>query len=492
MLSLPLFTTTDDFWQHYYPSIFDHHDLPPAESYESRDRQQSGMSRAELSRLSSRPYSLRVADPSDFAHVWETSLIPRLTKTFQQHCTSDYAVDLHGFPELSSDSVPRVIYVTLPDNTAEDVAHQLEQTIRSEVARAVPSRFSPLYLRFRKGSLQRSTQPSSNTASRGWWGEEKGERDHVCPPKNASYQATPVMGMSIGPAHVCVAASLGGFVRVGSELYAMSAFHAFESSLQTCHLRVCHPAEPDLPGIVSEDPRVRSYSIGNLAMWAPQGTLRPSMTFQGTNLPGDSTMVEMDWCLIGPIPKGMNFVPVPSFHMNRVIAVQTTAAVEGNTEVYAMARTSGYSLGFTSDTPGLLSYSGRLQREWTVRQYSPFKRPKESLVSAPWQTLKQWVTSGIGVPGDSGAWLVRRSDNALIGFIWGRNHDCGNPLERVRLTYFTPMIDILADIKQNHTTEEEVALPAYSTRDLGRVPEMRPPREAVQRDMSQDPCKKAI
>lgn len=57
---------------------------------------------------------------------------------------------------------------------------------------------------------------------------------------------------------------------------------------------------------------------------------------------------------------------------------------------------------------------------------------------------------------------MRRSDNAVIGLIWGRNHDYGDPLERVRLTYFTPMVDILKDVRENvssQVAEETVLFP---------------------------------
>jgi hypothetical protein len=96
------------------------------------------------------------------------------------------------------------------------------------------------------------------------------------------------------------------------------------------------------------------------------------------------------------------------------------------------------------------------------------------------------VTSGIGVPGDSGAWLMRRSDNGLVGLIWGRNHDSGDPQKRIRLTYFTPMVDILAEIKEKHTNGEEVALPVYQEQPTREV-EVRRQREAVPIDLSYEP-----
>ncbi|KXX76062.1 hypothetical protein MMYC01_204979 [Madurella mycetomatis] len=527
-------SASNSMWQHCCPDLLKHHECSPARGPQHQQPTSSPTTsgttpQAELARLSSRPYSLRTADPSDFASVWEASIVPLLTELLQQwHCNGDFTADVHNFPEVSGESVPRVIYITLAaGNTPGDAASsRLEHTVRAELARAVPERFSPLHVEFGRGGPQRS----NHSASR-WWGEkDKGELDGICKPKNVAYHATPVIGMSIGPARVRdAAASLGGFVQVGSQLYAMSAFHAFEDSIETCHLQVDHPAKPDLPMIVPPGPGARPYSIGNLASWSRRGKLRPSLTFQGTNFSEESTMVEMDWCLIGPVAEGKNFVSVPSFRMDCVVAVQDTAVVEGNTEVYAMARTSGYSLGFTSDVPGLQKISGHVRREWyvtsaptlhftpvykdclptqslcsgsasrdslkgstwltlldrTVRQYSPFKHPEDGRASAPWQTLKQWVTSGIGVAGDSGSWLIRRSDNALMGLIWGRNHDSGNPKERVRLAYFTPMADILADVREVYM--EEATLPTYSARDLVRAVGSRHPREAVGYDMFQAP-----
>ncbi|KAK4200578.1 hypothetical protein QBC40DRAFT_173528 [Triangularia verruculosa] len=462
--TFPAFNASNELWSSY-PRPIEQNDWVrriTGEQAPTRAGQSSSTSQEELTRLSSRPYSLRARDDNDFASVWESTVIPALTNLLQQYCDSDFAVDVHNFPELSTDAVPRVIYITLSDY----VDPSFEETIRNELAVAVPSRFNPIYLKFRRGGPQRSGM---------WWGQSKEQTDYICEPRNITYRPNPIIGISIGPVQVSDAASLGGFVKIGSELYAMSAAHAFEEAVKDGHSRVKHPANPDFPLIRPSDPRAKQYFIGTVAMKTPSGTLRPSLTFQNTDFAPELTKVEMDWCLIGPVANGKNVISVPSFQMDQCVAVEQTAAVEGNTEVYAMARTSGYSLGFVSDVPGLQRIDKSLRREWTVRQYSPFKHPKDSRTSAPWQTVKQWVTSGIGVPGDSGAWLMRRKDNAVIGLIWGRNHDYGDPLERIRLTYFTPMVDILKD----------VSLPAYSARELARASEHQ--RNAVQLDASRDP-----
>jgi hypothetical protein len=112
-----------------------------------------GTSHSELTRLSTREYALRAADPSDFASAWEHSILPLLTDVIKKHCTGDFAVDVHNFPERSSEAVPRVIYVTLPADMNTAV---LEPAVKDELERVVPERFGPVYLKFRKGDLLRS------------------------------------------------------------------------------------------------------------------------------------------------------------------------------------------------------------------------------------------------------------------------------------------------------------------------------------------------
>ena len=151
----------------------------------------------------------------------------------------------HNFPELSSSAVPRVIYITLSGSSpvTTDTA-SLEATIRAELTQAIPARFNPVYLKFRRSA---ASGPLLQRAH--WWGRHDGELDRVCEPKNVAFKPTPVMGMSIGPEQIRDAASLGGFVMVGGQLYAMSAlrmllsvsdfvYSPFWSPLSSCFLFV--------------------------------------------------------------------------------------------------------------------------------------------------------------------------------------------------------------------------------------------------------------
>lgn len=405
-----------------------------------------GQTRAEIERLSARPYSVRVSDPEDFARVWEMTVVPIIIDILQGHYDGDFSVDVHNFPELSSDSVPRVIFITLPIVASGD----LQDRIREELARKVPPRFRRTHLKFRQGEVVRSN----------WWGTDKENLDPVCEPKNNGFQAVPTLGMSVGPRCSSVAGSLGGFIKLGDDLYGMSCRHVFEEAVMDGDMRVVHPAQGDRQLNQTKD-------MGRLILYSRPASTRESLTFQGTGV-SKQNQVEMDWCLFGPVPEGKNFLSVPSFDMDRLAAIETSAMIEGNTEVYALGRTSGYSLGFTSDMPGILKMEGVIRREWTVRQYSPSNWDAATHMDPSWQSVKHWVTSGIGMPGDSGAWLMRRSDNAVLALIWARNHNHGSPVERVRLTYVTPMVDILQDIKARGY--DDVSLPRYSPADVRYSP----------------------
>jgi hypothetical protein len=69
--------------------------------------------------------------------VWETLLVPLLGDLLKKHCTGDFGIDVHGFPEASTETVARVIYITLDGDTTT-----LEQTICAELAIIIPESFS--------------------------------------------------------------------------------------------------------------------------------------------------------------------------------------------------------------------------------------------------------------------------------------------------------------------------------------------------------------
>jgi hypothetical protein len=157
---------------------------------------------------------------------------------------------------------------------------------------------------------------------------------------------------------------------------------------------------------------------------------------------------------IGPATDGKNIVSIPSFEIKECVCVQNEMVVRGNTEVYSLAGTSGYSLGFISDVPGLQRINGELRREWTVRE------------RAPSRGFGDCRRRRIGAPGDAGAWLIRRSDNAVMGLIWGRNCDNGDFTAGTRWTYFTPIVDVLEDLRDGGELFFSILYPPYPAESL--------------------------
>ncbi|KAF3354735.1 hypothetical protein VdG1_07221 [Verticillium dahliae VDG1] len=196
----------------------------------------------------------------------------------------------------------------------------------------------------------------------------------------------------------------------------------------------------------------------------------------------------MDWAVIEIQGPGQNVIPTPSFaHASEGHVVTDFAEVSGTTEVYGVGRTSGYSLAYTSDVPGLQYFNGGYHREWTVRQHALNTVAAQQLSEGGLETLcpdldqmkstEEWITGGVGVPGDSGAWLMTRDGDRVIGHVWARSTSYG-PINNQRLTYFTPFVDLKADIEDKFKrsleprvfAHIEITAAAESTLDQGDHP----------------------
>ena len=112
--------------------------------------------------------------------------------------------------------------------------------------------------------------------------------------------------------------------------------------------------------------------------------------------------------------------------------------------VFSVGCTSGHQYGLVNGT------KTRLLLRCQDGQYR--KSDEHSVVQSKEysdsDTEMCWITSGIGVSGDSGAWILDRLTNNVIGQLWGR--DCKKTnlgSSRSIITYFTPMQDIFEDIK---------------------------------------------
>jgi len=150
----------------------------------------------------------------------------------------------------------------------------------------------------------------------------------------------------------------------------------------------------------------------------------------------DSYMVEMDWALYRPLPSRIGFnSDQKTFRFWR-----TWNEVIPGAEVYSVGRTSGYQKGMINSSMSYVDFGDHATREWAV-------------IKLPSTEDEAWVESGIGVDGDSGAWIIDYNTNRLYGMLWGRHGEGAETL-----TYFTPIVEIIADIKEK-MGDVEICLP---------------------------------
>jgi hypothetical protein len=142
----------------------------------------------------------------------------------------------------------------------------------------------------------------------------------------------------------------------------------------------------------------------------------------------------MDWaiCKIEGHRVGDNITPCQT-HVCR----KTSHVIPGG-RVFAVGRTSGLQDGIINGClTNLRFWDGdsvsRESDEWSI--IKPESMPDE-----------KWATAGMGVSGDSGAWVLEAGTDNVVGQLWGRDfQEEGNSFGQI-ITYFTPILDILDDI----------------------------------------------
>ncbi|KAG4427243.1 hypothetical protein IFR05_017274 [Cadophora sp. M221] len=177
--------------------------------------------------------------------------------------------------------------------------------------------------------------------------------------------------------------------------------------------------------------RVHACSFGNLFM---------SSGFRNRPSQDGGSNVEMDWaiCEVDRDRLGCNTTPCGMYKCQEISAVTPGALV------FSIGRTSGHQYGSVNGTKTRLLLrckDGHYRKsdEYSVVQLGRTSNPDSEMY---------WIRNGIGVPGDSGAWILDQGTNNVIGQLWGR--DCkkvGIDSNRSIITYFTPIRDIFEDIK---------------------------------------------
>ncbi|KAI9707280.1 MAG: hypothetical protein M1836_000240 [Candelina mexicana] len=381
----------------------------------------------------------RLIDKKVFLSVWLGQVLPHLDKTLPAILGSSFTVDL--FRDRSSNCGPsRAIHVTSPCHKPPD----MQEKIRNGITEVLPEFIKhDVHVLFFDGAVERLCHVR---------GVDEECPDMICEPQWTRYLKRPSMGASIGSNGGPDTATLGGYLMINEEYHILTVHHLFEEEKEPGEGRIRAKlidtmlTQPSGPDMKTQCTTEHAY-LGRYINSSGYGQRH------STSLP-----MEMDWalCSVRNSRVGLNvvperdevqsnadpsasaenpYLPAPAYLPNRFSDQPCRIICDelSDIPVHCMARTSGYQIGLTSEGPSLVNYSnGRPSTyEWVVMRDNDF------------QTDSQWVSRGVGLSGDSGAWILRREDNAVCGMVWGRSKPYG-PDERK--AYFTPMSEIFGDI----------------------------------------------
>ncbi|KAI1799416.1 hypothetical protein F4811DRAFT_105802 [Daldinia bambusicola] len=286
--------------------------------------------------------------------------------------------------------------------------------------------------------------------------------DEVCRPRNPFFYTIPCMGDSIGATSEDgdeVTATLGPCMAVGGGTFWLVNFHPFiEASKGTQPIPIEHPSPADRARCLdqSHEPLNNinlNFLIGNLT--ATSGfdlkTTRVSHDPYWEECDMEPPLVVTDWALVSTKYQQANILrKFPTANQKQETPITSMSSVVSGTTVYSTGRTSGFQRGQVCDIPayvdGIGNGTGKASREWYVEEPDPY------------DDEEAWIRGGIGVEGDSGAVIIDSETNAMIGQLWGRNKYYG---PGPRHTFFTPIYDILDDIRERCGEERRPQLPVY-------------------------------
>lgn len=399
---------------------------------------------------------------------WHGSILPSITSRpaeFEGLSTA------HLFRQgpTEQDSVPTIL-VSVSDNASELLLRERISSLVEEPLRQT------LRISFETSTLRRTALD---------------QLPPICKPRNTSFKKHPDSGVSIGiEGKTDCTATLGGFLEVDGRLLLLTVDHLIPDDLPDKGLiLLTHPSEQEC---VQTAPWVNVQLCLNPmqnccapchALWrehrgqanlhthvditqssctlranlqrakAELGRLYPNRILgamvsrskmRSRQARGDRHQVEMDWALFGTDcwPHPLN-LPVEE-HAKKLKFSDVTPAAR----VKASARTSGDQIGIINTAMSVTRHGRRFTREWCVCR-------------DPASPIQDWIEGGIGVDGDSGAWIVDRENGNLYGMAWGRDRIATDPI-----TLFTPIGDIVADIKEMMGADE-VTLPESQEVPMG-------------------------
>lgn len=380
-----------------------------------------------------RSFPIDVSIDTALITAWKSFILPHMSQIVPPDGDSSIAASLirRGTTPKESRPVVRI-------QTSKPRSPQQREDITKNIQKRL-SAFESIQVTFAVGSVRRTAQRSDLEAL-------------PCTAQNTGFSPRPPMGVSIGVGgSTRDTATLGGYIYVDDIPHILTVHHLFaDEETKTTYkpgTAVTQPSwqevkdfseswegirvnrEPFHPACIKEafekmKSCLHSFSFGSLAH---SSGFRNRVARNGSN-------VEMDWaiCKVEGSRVGCNVTPCNTRWCQNVMDV-----VPGG-DVFAVGRTSGKQEGVVN---GYTTFFCQQNEDGTYRQ------------SEEWTILRSddcaeenWISSGIGVDGDSGSWILEKETSNVIGLVWGRNHEEGENDDEI-FTYFTPMLDIFEDIR---------------------------------------------
>ncbi|KAF8864377.1 hypothetical protein BDZ45DRAFT_685160 [Acephala macrosclerotiorum] len=374
-----------------------------------------------------RLFAIDPKEDEDVILLWQNRILPAL-KTLL-HRDNDKSVSISLLREGTSreESKP-LIRIQTSNPRSKTQQAEVKNTLLDVSPEFTPS------IRFAIGSVRRTARRSDLDLD-------------PCAPRNTAFAPRPCMGASIGvDGSVTDTATLGGYISIDEVPHILTVYHLFEDedsglvyepgtiitqpSLQELQGKSHHVLVVDASKNKIEEPSDLPLSRSQVRF----GNLTCYSGFRNRPRKDATSNVEMDWaiCQIAEDRLGSNSSPC------RQHACQKTSQITPGESVFAFGRTSGRQEGLINGCLTNLRFweddmVSRESDEWAI--IKPDSMSEES-----------WVTHGIGVSGDSGAWVLETGSDHVVGQVWGRDFQEDDDSFGQIITYFTPILDIFDDI----------------------------------------------
>ncbi|KAI0846053.1 hypothetical protein F5Y00DRAFT_150901 [Daldinia vernicosa] len=387
----------------------------------------------------------KLLESASFPIIWEHSVLPFLVEFIPKWCGHGHVISVVRGRKPNS----RRICIM----TRQNVSRARRLVIASHVRDLLPNNHHDLVtFVFSVGEVNR-------VWSRGL---SKDMPDDICLPRNPFCYTNPCMGDSIGTISEDgdeITATLGPCLAVGGGNFWLVNFHPFiDVSKGTQPVPIEHPSPADR--IRCLDKRHEALIDGNLNFFIGNLTATSGFDLETTRVSHDPyweecdkepPLVVTDWALVSTKCQKANMLrKFPATDQNQETPIISMSSIVPGASVCSTGRTSGFQRGQVCEIPayvdGLGNGTGKASREWYVEE--PY----------PYDDEEAWICGGIGVEGDSGAAIIDSETNAMIGQLWGRNKYYG---PGPRHTFFTPVYDILDDIREKCGEERQPQLPPY-------------------------------